>query len=689
MTIPARLLLLAGPALAAHALLFLAGCGGGSTADAPPQDVTAEKERHFATFKHIPPALQSELDSGAITREVFDARVAELPLFFQFKTPADLPADLVWEDGMDLPEYADPDAKKGGTLYSAIQDFPRTMRLVGPDSNGSFRPFLQDDVVMQLARRHPNDTSIGENGFRYHPGVAKAWAGDKATRTIYVRLDPDARWSDGPPITSDDMLFTFFLYQSSHIQAPWYNNWYATNYTRVTRYDEHTFSIALPEVRPDFIARALEIEPKPAHFYRELGPDYPERYQWRVQPTSGAYTVLERDINKGRSITLTRVKDWWAQDKKFWRGRFSADSIRFTVVRDTAKAFEMFKKGELDSFGMNLAEYWYDKLPDSDPDVRAGYIHKTKFYNDIPRPTYALWINSARPLLDDRDVRIGIHHATNWELVIGKFARGDWMRMNTTSDGWGEFTHPTLEARPFDVNAARASFARAGFTRAGSDGILLDDAGRRLSFTITTGYESLKDILPILREEAAKCGLEFRLEVLDATAAWKKAQEKQHDIIFSAFGVFPEMYPRYWETWHSANAYDRAFLPDGAVNPDRTPKVQTNNLVTLADREIDRLIEAYDRSEDTEEMKRLAWTLEERIHENGSFVPAFIIPFYRTAHWRWIRHPADYNVKISDAWVQFFLFSVDEELRAETRRARRSGATFPVGLHTYDQFKPE
>jgi len=671
--------------------LVLAGCGGSSdetaSSDFPPQDITPEMEQHFASFKHIPAELQRALNEGEITQEEYDARVAELPLFFQFKTPEDIPADLVWEDGMDLEEFADPNAKKGGTLYAAIQDFPRTTRLVGPDSNGSFRPFLQDDVVMQFARRHPNDTSIGPNGFHYYPGIAKEWAADKANKTVYIRIHPDARWSDGVPITSDDVMFTFFFYQSPHIKAPWYNNWYSTNYTQVTRYDEKTFSITLPEVRPDFLGRALEIEPKPAHFYRELGPDFPERYQWRIQPTSGAYTVRPEDIVKGRSITLTRVKDWWARDLKFWRGRYNPDRIRFTVVRDTAKAFEMFKKGELDQFGMNLAEYWYDKLPDTDPDVQAGYIQKNVFYNDIPRPTYGLWINRSRHLLDNRDIRIGINYATNWDLVIEKFARGDWTRMDTTADGFGEFTHPTLKARPFDIEKAREHFARAGFTTVGGDGVLTNAAGERLSFTITTGYEALKDIPAILREEALKCGLEFRIEVLDGTAAWKKAQEKKHDIMFSAFGVFPEMYPRYWETWHSANAYDKAFLPDGSPNPERKVKTQTNNFCILADPEIDRLIDAYDRSDDAEEMKKLAWRLEELIHADGCFVPGFVIPFYRNATWRWIRNPEGFNVKISDSWIQYFLFWIDEDMKKETREARRAGKTFPVGIHVYDQFK--
>jgi microcin C transport system substrate-binding protein len=304
----------------------------------------------------------------------------------------------------------------------------------------------------------------------------------------------------------------------------------------------------------------------------------------------------------------------------------------------------------------------------------------------MPRPTYGLWINSSRPLLDNRDVRIGIHHATNWELVIEKFFRGDAVRMQTTSDGYGDFTHPTLRARTFSVERALESFARAGFTERGPDGVLVNGQGQRLSFTLTTGYEALRDILTILREEARKAGLEFRLEVLDATASWKKVQEKQHDIQFSAFAVSAEMYPRYWETYHSANAYKNAFLSDGTPNPAREVHTQTNNLEMIALPELDRLIEAYDQSSDVQEMKRLAFQMEEILHDYASFVPGFINPFFRVGTWRWVGNPPGFNVKISRSWDEYYLYWIDEEMKRETLEARRSRTTFEPQVRVYDQF---
>ncbi|MEE4298878.1 MAG: extracellular solute-binding protein, partial [Pseudomonadales bacterium] len=544
---------------------------------------------------------------------------------------------------------------------------------------------------MGMAQRHPNVTDIVDSEFRYFPGIAEAWAIDRESATIYVRIDPAARFSDGEPITTDDVLFTFFLLQNPHVNAPFAQNYINRNFTRITVYDAHTWSATLPESKPYMASRALSFEPWPEHVFPVVDESFLDRYQWTYVPSSGPYTIREEDIRKGRSVTLTRIDDWWAKDRKFWRNRYNFDRITLTVVRDAAKRFEAFRKGEVDATSLTLPEYWYDKLPDSDPLVQGGYVRKAVFYDDKPRPNYALWMNSSRPLLENRDIRIGIQHATNWRKVIEEYFRGDYTRMRTSSDGYGEFTHPTLQPRDFDVDAALEAFARAGFTERGPDGILVNDAGQRLSFTLSTGYDAMRDVLTILREEALAAGLEFRIEVLDSTAAWKKVQERQHDIHFVAFAQSAEMYPRYWENLHSVNAYDRAFLPDGSPNPDRVVKTQTNNLTVTADPEIDALIERYRASADAAEMIGLAHRLEEMIHEDASYMPAFAIPFYRIAYWRWLRFPDDMDVKITPSFPSpgYLLGWIEPGAREETEAARAAGETFEPVIEVYDQYRPD
>lgn len=643
----------------------LAGCskkGGDSASRFEPYDNAQDIAEHFA--KHAD--------------------------FFRFLSLGELPAELPWEDGLQLPEFSSPKAQKGGTLRSRIQDFPRTLRIIGPDSNGSFRPNILDYNFLAYAHRHPNDTEVRQGGFLFFPGVAEKWALDYENKQVFIKINPLARWSDGRPITTEDVTFSFYFYQTDYHKQIWYNDWYGpgNNYSHVTVYDDHTFAVGLQERRPNMLNLVLELTPLPREFFREYGPDYNERYQWRFVTTSGPYIIRESDINKGRSITLTRQKDWWAKDLKFWRNRFNYDKIRFEVIRDTAKAFESFLRGDLDAASLTLPEYWYDKLPDDHPLVAQGYVKKIKFYNDKPRPTYGLWINSSKPLLDNRDIRVGINFATNWELVCQQYFRGDAIRMNTTAEGYGPFTHPTLKARPYNPDKALEHFAKAGFSQRGSDGVLVNDKGQRLSFDLTTGYESLQDVLTILREEALKAGLEFRIEVMESTAAWKKVQEKNHDIQFSAFGVSPEMYPRYKETYHSSRAYENPWTENGLPNPDRKPKTQANNLQMIAYKELDAMIEAYDDSESVDEMIALARKMEEFISEDGSFVPGFVLPFFRIGLWRWMEYPEDFAVKLTDEPREYRLGWIDEAKKKETDEAMKTGKTFAPFVETIDKYAP-
>jgi microcin C transport system substrate-binding protein len=639
--------------------LALTACGGGDS------DTKAAAD-----------AAEASIDN---TEEV-QAYYAANPDFFIFKTLADLPSDLAWERGEGFAEMGSPEAKKGGTEYRTLQDFPRTLRTIGPDSNGSFRPFLLDDTAMRVAFRHQDE-------FDFIPGLADEWAIGDDGRTIYVRLDPAATWSDGVPVTSDDFLFMFWFYRSPYVTAPWYNNFYGTQFTNITRYDERTFSITNAAARPDADSKVLELVPIAQHFYKEVGDDFVERYQWRVPPTTGAYIVEEESIKKGRSISLVRVKDWWARDKKHYRYRFNADRVQFTVIRDLEKSFEAFRRGDLDQSSLNLAEYWYEKLPDDAPEVQAGYIHKSVFYNQRPRPNMGLWINTDRPLLNDREVRLGIQYATNFQLVIDKFFRGDYTRLQTAQDGFGEFSQSGVKAREYDIEKAQEHFARAGFTERGPDGILVNAEGQRLAFTVSTGYQTMKDVLTILKEEAAKAGLEYRVEVLDGTAGWKKVQEKQHELHFAGFGVFLEMYPRFWEHYHSDNAWDQPYLADGSVNPDRKLKVQTNNFEVFAMPEVDALIERYRTSSDKQEMIEIANQITQIHHDHASYVPGFYQGFYRIGHWRWIRYPEFFNHKHTRSPGQFWVHWVDEELKKETLEARKNGTTFEPQINYYEQWK--
>ncbi len=630
-----------------------------------------------------------------ITPEV-EAYYKEHDDFFQVKSPGDIPGDLEWKDGSELESFASPDAKQGGTLNFWMSDFPRALRFVGPEASGSFRRHVLDNNALGLVHRHPNAE------FDFCPGLAKSWALSKDGKTIYYKLDPDARYSDGEPVKAKDFFFTFFFMRSKHINAPWYNDYYGKEkFTGVAIYDEHTISISFYKAKPDLLDR-ISIRPVPFHFYQKHGldEDYVKEYNWRFEPTTGAYEVLEENIKKGKSVTLTRVKGWWANDKKFFKNRFNPSKIRVTVYRDPTVAFEAFRKGDVDLHGLNLPEYWNKKLPDKDELVQKGYIHKVKFFNDVPRPTWALRLNVFRPLLNNRDIRIGLQHAMNIQLVIDEVLNGEVdkvERMKTVADGYGPRSHPTLVAREFSVEKAQEHFAKAGFKERGADGILKNADGKRLAFTLTTGYKRLKEVPTVLKNEAKKAGVEINIEILEQTLAWKKAAEKKHDISLSALNVSPEMYPRFWEPYHSDNAYkegegakfkgDGKFEEDGSLKDGLSLKPNTNNTTVTADKELDALIKQYRDSEDLEEITRLAHQIMEKLHAHGAYIPGWAKPWYRLGHWRYVKFPKDFNVRLSRDTEEYSVHWIDEDMKKETLAARKSGTAFDPQILVFDKFR--
>lgn len=632
-------------------------------------------ERLQAQEKELPEQIAKETDptkKAALEKE-WSLVVERLkkPEFFSFATPAEVPQDLAWEDGMQEPEVGDENAKKGGTFTSYIPSFPPTLRHLGENGNSSFRSYHYDDVEMGLLGIN---TGLHPDTGNLIPGLAKQWAVAPDNRTVFFRIDEAATYSDGVPVEADDFFNTFYMQLSEYPQNPFGNEWYASTYTNITRYDARTLSITLaePKVLAPYYAN---LTPMPRRFYREFGPDFEQRYQWRSRPTTGAYVIRQEDVVFGRSVTLTRVKNWWAKDRKFYKNRFNPDRMVYRVIRLPEKAFELFRQGSIDVFGLDSPEYWYERT--EIPEVHNGYIWKSKFYNIWPSSDAGLYLNCAKPLLQNRDVRIGINHAINYQKVIDFDLRGDFRRLNAFSEGYPLLGDPPIVAREFSPQKAREHFAKAGFDRPGPDGVLRNAKGESLTLTIThRKAPTIDKYMQRLKEEAIKCGLELKLESMDGTAYFQKASQKQHDAVQVAWGTTPP-FPDHYQHFHSKDA----FMPDG-----RTPRPNTNNLTSFANPEMDRWAEAERAATNLEEMRRAVFAADQIIFDEAIWVPGFDSNFYRVGYWRWVKWPEKtFNVTLSQDAYQSHVLWIDEEVKTETLEAMRRKRVFEEVEQVFDQ----
>lgn len=573
-----------------------------------------------------------------------------------------LPPGIDWITNDEGAVFASPRAVKGGTLHTALLSFPRTFRLVGPDSNGSFAGPLRANNL-SLINIHPNTGEVV-------PELATHWAFDPDKKTMYFKLNQDASWSDGVPVTAWDYAYTLEFMRSPHIIAPFYNDYYTQEIESVVVYDDHTIAVKSTKAMPELYLR-VGISPTPRHFFGTLDASFVQNFNWSIIPNTGPYQIS--DFKKGKYVRFERKKGWWAKDLRFFKNRFNVDTVLFTVIRDYNMVWEYFKKGEIDVFDLTMPKYWYDRA-----DTRVfnrGYTKKIWFFNDTPVSAMGMWLNQDKEIFSDAAVRTAFSHAMNVDKVIHEVLRGDYYRLAQAFMGYGEYTNNDVRAREFSIEKVEALMTGAEWTR-GRDGIW-QKQGRRFSVEVTYGFDEHTPRLVVLKEEALKAGVELMLQKLDSTASFKKFLEKKHDVAWMGWST--SLRPSYWQGWHSDNAH----------------KPQTNNITNTDDSELDRLIDQYRSSLSEEERKSLSRTIQQKIHDQAAFVPTFMVPYVRQGFWRWLKLPESYGTRVSGSLFDPFdsttggLFWFDSTIYDETRRAMREGRSFEAETIVDKTFQPE
>lgn len=588
---------------------------------------------------------------------------------------AELPANLDWQTNWDDPVFASDKAKRGGTLRTHLSSFPLTLRTVGPDSNAGLRAYFLDEVP-GLVTRHPDTLN-------WIPDIATEWAFAGNNKTIYFKLNPEAKWNDGKPITADDFVYTTTFYRSKDIVAPWYNDYYTKTIGDVVKIDEHTISVSTVEEKneEELMLTLGGLGPKPEHFFNRgkdengdgVDDDFVRKYNFKAEPTAGPYTLDK--IKKGKSLTLKHVgEDWWGYDNKYYQNRYNVDKIRFTIIRDDDVARQHFEKGKLDVFDLTLPEIWHEK---TDGEVyQKGYVHKFWGFNQTPQGGGGLWLNTAMPMLNDINVRRGIMHATDMDGLIEKLIRGDYSRKpHATGSGHGRYSWPDAKAPEFNVDTAVGFFTEAGFGQVGPDGIRVNGEGTRLSFELVYPYSAWTPRMAYLKEQAKLAGLDFDLKLIDGATGFKYMLEKKHQLAFINMGT--SEIPGYWQYFHSENAN----------------KPQTNHFTNFSSPELDTLIDQYRVEFDLTKKEQQAHDIQRIIQEAAVVVPSYTVPWTRQGHWRWVKYPENPMQKRLGAVFTIGraygagIFWLDEDMKDETLDAMDDGKAFEPVTVIDDRYK--
>ena len=574
----------------------------------------------------------------------------------------DVPDGLEWQTGMEEPDVGDPRAVKGGRVRLWINTpFPGTLRAFGPGSENFFNYSAIDNVWLPLVGLHPET-------FRPIPGLADRWALSADGKTVFYHLDPEAAYSDGRIVKAQDFLLNICLRTSGFARDPFWTTLFRSMYDQITVYGDSVIALTLASRGPllPYMACA-DFHPAHPGFYHDFNALFLERYQWKVPPNTGGYMVVPAKIRIGESITLARVKNWWAKGRKYYRHSCNADQVEHVFVNMENKAVEMFRRGELDIMNVRKPEVWETGL--ELPEVHRGYIDKYSLEANYACPPYGLYLNCSDKLLKNPDIRRGLAHSVNMGLVIDTLFRGNMRRLGSYMEGYGDLTLP-LKAPEYSKKKAMEYFARAGYREMGTDGVLKNERGERLvvELTFADSFVLMTNVCSILRQEALKCGVDLRLDSLTYSVCSRKVFEKRYQAALWAWPL-QTPFPRLYETFSSELAYDARGNPVG----------NTNNIMAVSDAELDAALDAERNAPDTGSLKLALHRAQQRLYELCVWIPGWREPYTHVACWRWIRWPESPTRFCSPRIynpLESHLYWVDEEMKKETLEARSRGVPF-------------
>lgn len=588
----------------------------------------------------------------------------------------DLPKDLNWQTGLQEPLFASKDAQFGGVFRTYISSFPQTFRTLGPDSNGTFAAWLRG-TNLELLDKHPNTD-------KFLPSIAQSWALAGDDQSVYFKINPNARWSDGVPVTAKDFTFMLQLMRSKNIIAPWYNDFYTNEIKEIKVFDDLTIQVVSGKKRSeDELLDYVNLQPKPAHFYANpekdedndgIADDYVRRYNFKIEPVTGPYFIDK--IIKGKKVSFKHVgQDWWGYEIPYYQHRFNVAAISLRVIRDPDIAMRYFEKGYLDAYPLIRPVLWHEKAQGELYD--KGYIQKAWGYNQAPVGAGGMWLNTAMPLLDDINIRTGLGYAIDYDGMLKDVLRGDYIRKpNPMGFGHGEYDNSEIKAPAFDPKLAIQWFEKSGFNQLDDQGVRTNAKGQRLSFVVTYATSAHTPRLAYLREKAKLAGVDLELNLIDGSSMFKFVLEKKHQISFHDMGT--SSIPAYWEYFYSTNAN----------------KPQTNNFTNYSSPELDKLIDAFRSEFDSQKKRALSRQIQQQIDDAKVIISGFMVPYTRVGFWRYLKFPEQFMTKQTNYLFlgggfmgSMSTFWIDQDEKEKTLQAKRDDVAFEPKIWLDETYK--
>jgi peptide/nickel transport system substrate-binding protein len=354
---------------------------------------------------------------------------------------------------------------------------------------------------------------------------------------IYFKLRDDIRFSDGHPVTTDDVIFTFETIIDPNIDAASYANYFRD----VDRYEKiNDKEIKFYMKRVYFLSLSflggIPIYPKHIYEYKNAR-EFNER---RSNPVgSGPYIFEKWDV--GRQVVLRRNENYWGPKPKIKK-------VVFPFITNDTAALQALMAGQID-YVRPMPDQFAEKCNDGD--------FKKKFYClsywDALNTGY-FWIgwNAARPFFADRKVRLAMTHLVDRVAIKEHILRNPEAEIPTGNFYiYGPQNDPNIKPWPYDPERAKQLLDEAGWIDRDGDGIRdKDGVPFRFKYMIVSDQALHEQIAKLVKDSAAQAGIEVILDPYEWSVFTQRVQDRNFDAVSMAWGGNVEEDP--YQIWHSS-----------------------------------------------------------------------------------------------------------------------------------------
>lgn len=376
--------------------------------------------------------------------------------------------------------YADPAAPKGGRIIFGQQGTfdslnPLVVLGVAPDA---VPRYVQQSLLFR---------SADEPFTAYGLLASRVELNPERTRVVF-EIDPRARFSDGQPVTSADVIFTYEMLKTKG------KPFHRSSLARITKAEAPSPNVVAFELG-DGSNRELPLVIGAMPIFAKHATDAEKFGDTSFKPALGSGPYRVEEVKPGEMLVLKRRSDFWAEDHPLTRGLFNADEIRYDFYRDSNALFEAFKAGLYDVRVESDPTRWmtgYDV-----PAVRDGRIVRDTLRFQTPKGMTGFVFNTRRPIFADIRVREALAMLFDFEWANRNLFYGVYRRAGSF------FADSELSALGVPANE-REKALLAAFPGAVRDDILAgtwapsatdgsgrdrDQARRALDLLEAAGYE--------------------------------------------------------------------------------------------------------------------------------------------------------------------------------------------------------